>query len=105
MDTIFPTEWVFFRVIFGIIFCALLVFAGVRLCRPTPSRFRDGVLFGSIGLLGLGVVVDPGLMERFVNLTNVRNIPLGRVVVLLMFTQLFWLAGILILRERSNSPK
>lgn len=100
MEQVYPSMWIYLRILFAI---AIPTFLGWRLLKHWPLRVRDALLYGSIGILSLLVIVQPSAIDWFLDLGRIRAIPLGRLVVLLLFAQLFWLAAFLILRERSNA--
>jgi len=60
-------------------------------------------LYVSIAFVSLWIIIDPSIMERFLIFRRLQDIPLGRLVALLVFAQFFWLAVFLVLRERSNN--
>jgi len=93
------TEWLQLRLIFAIAVIAIL---GWIFFRRHRLQIRDALLCGGMGMLCLWIIAYPSIVDRVLNLGRIREFPLGRVVVLLLLAQLFWLVVLFVLRERSN---
>ena len=100
MESWFQSEWLLLRIVFGFGISVLLLW---RFCRLGRIRLWDVILYPGIGIVTLWIVIDPSIMDKFYIFYGIRNVPLGRLVALLIVAQFFWLAGFLLLRERSNN--
>jgi len=100
MEFWFQSAWFPLRIVFGVGVSMLLLWRFSRLRR---IRLWDVILYSSIGIVSLWIVIAPSITDKFFFFYSIRNVPLGRLVSLLIFAQFFWLAGFLLLRERSNS--
>lgn len=99
MESLFATAWIPIRIFLGVGILALLLWSFRRL---SSIRIWDILLYGGIGAISLWIIVDPSATDKFI-FSRIREIPLGRLVALLIFAQFFWLAVFLILRERSRN--
>ncbi len=88
------------RVIMAIV---VIILFSWSLIRSHQIKFRDVSLYLPLCVVSVFVLLKPSIIDQFLDLGRIRTIPLGAAVVWLLFAQLFWLAAILILRERSHT--